>query len=316
MQRALLIYNPAAGFRRHHRLRQVEAAAAELRRANVKVEIAESRGPALAGSQAQDAINAGIDTVIACGGDGTIHDVLQGMIGHTKAALGVVPLGTANALANDLKIPRDPAQAMRRQLEYVPTTIAAGVIESCRSDQPKLRRYFTVMSGVGPDALLVYSLSAKAKDRWGVSAYVANAFWEYLTYRHAPFELEITDVEGQRTTLGSAQVMAVRIANFGGPLKRFARGAKLTRDHLRAVVFRGGLRLSYPAYLLAALFGLEISIPGTTLLDAKEILCRPLPGREDRRIYSEADGECLWTLPVRISILPAAFSLLMPPSGS
>jgi diacylglycerol kinase (ATP) len=316
MQRALLIYNPVAGFRRQHRLRQVEAAAAELRRANVEVEIAESRGPALAGSQARDAIDAGVDTVIACGGDGTIHDVLQGMIGHTKAVLGVVPLGTANALANDLKIPRDPAQAIRRQLGYVPTTIAAGVIESCGSEVPKLRRYFTVMSGVGPDALLVYSLSAKAKERWGVSAYVANAFWEYITYRHAPFELEITAVEGRRTTLASAQVMAVRIADFGGPLKRFARGAKLTSDQLRAVVFRGGVRLSYPAYLLAALFGISPPIPGVELVDAQEIVCRALPGREDRRIYCEADGECLWKLPVRISMLPAAFSLLMPPSGS
>jgi Sphingosine kinase and enzymes related to eukaryotic diacylglycerol kinase len=312
MQKALLIYNPFAGFRRQHRLRQVESAAAELRRAGVTAEIAESRGPAQAGSQAQDAVRAGFDTIIACGGDGTIHDVLQGMVGYTQAALGVLPLGTANALANDLKIPHDPVQAMRRQLQYLPTTIAAGVIESCRSD-PKPRRYFTVMSGVGPDALLVYSLSAEAKERWGVSAYVANAFWEYITYRYAPFELEITDTAGQRTTLTSAQVMAVRIQNFGGPLKRFARGARLTCSHLRAVVFRGGVRLSYPAYLLAALFGIEVNIPGVTLVDAREMVCRALPGRNNRRIYCEADGECLWTLPVRISIVPAAFSLLMPP---
>lgn len=311
MRRALLIYNPFAGFRRQHRLRQVESAAAELRRAGVMAEIAESRGPAMAGDQAQDAIDAGFDTIIACGGDGTIHDVLQGMVGHPWAALGVLPLGTANALANDLKVPRDPVQAMRRQLQYVPSKIAAGVIESFPSN-PKLRRYFTVMSGVGPDALLVYSLSAEAKERWGVSAYVAKAFWEYITYRDAPFELEITDIEGRRTTLTSAQVMAVRIQNFGGPLKRFARGARLTADHLRTVVFRGSVRFSYPAYLLAALFGIEANIPGVTLMDAQEIVCRALPGREHRRIYCEADGEYLWTVPVRIAIVPEAFSLLMP----
>jgi YegS/Rv2252/BmrU family lipid kinase len=313
MQRALLIYNPFAGFRRNHRLRQVESAATELRRAGVQVEIAESRGPGAAGPQARSAVDSGFDTVIACGGDGTVHDVLQGMVGSTSAALGVLPLGTANALANDLKIPRDPAKAMRRLLGYVPTTIAAGVIESCCS-VPKQRRYFTVMSGVGPDALLVYSLSAEAKARWGVTAYVVNAFWEYITYRHAPFQLEITEADGRLTTLTSAQVMAVRIENFGGPLKRFARGAKLTRDNLRAVVFHGRVRLSYPAYLLAALFGIAVRIPGVELMDAREIVCRALPGREDSRIYCEADGECLWRLPVRISIVPKAFNLLMPPS--
>src|SRR5207302_1984304 len=202
---------------------------------------------------------------------------------------GIVPLGTANALAADLKIPRDPILAIRRQLQYRPKTIAAGLIESCQSEHPKHHRYFTVMAGVGPDALLVYSLSAEAKARWGVAAYVANALWEYLTYQHAPYEMTIIDANGHQEKIATAQVMAVRIHNFGGPLKRFAKGADLSRNDLRAVIFRGGVRISYPLYLIAALFGLEVSIPGVELVDATEIVCRAIPAREDRRIYCEAD---------------------------
>lgn len=312
MQKALLIYNPFSGFRRHRRVEQVEAAADELRRTGVEARVLPSRGPSKAGAQAREAIEAGYDTVFACGGDGTIHDVLQGMAGQTEAALGILPLGTANALAADLKVPRDPILAIRRQLEYRPRTVAAGLIESCHNQHPKRHRYFTVMAGVGPDALLVYSLSAEAKARWGVAAYVLNALWEYLTYQHAPYEMTIGGVDGQSEKITTAQVMAVRIHDFGGPLKKFARGADLSRQDLRAVVFRGGVRLSYPAYLLSALFGLQVSIPGVELRDAKEIICRALPGREDRRIYCEADGEVLWRLPVRLSIVPDAFSLLMP----
>lgn len=312
MQKALLIYNPFSGFRRHRRVEQVEAAADELRRAGVEARILPSRGPSKAGAQAREAIEAGYDTVFACGGDGTIHDVLQGMAGQTEAALGILPLGTANALAADLKVPHDPILAIRRQLEYRPRAIAAGLIESCHNQHPKRHRYFTVMAGVGPDALLVYSLSAEAKARWGVAAYVLNALWEYLTYQHAPYEMTISGLDGQLEKITTAQVMAVRIHDFGGPLKKFARGADLSRQDLRAVVFRGGVRLSYPAYLLSALFGLQVSIPGVELRDAREILCRALPGREDRRIYCEADGEVLWRLPVRLSIVPEAFSLLMP----
>lgn len=312
MRRALLIYNPQAGIRRKHRLQKVQAAAQELQRAGVIAEIAPTNGPGQAGNQAREAVEAGFDTIIACGGDGTVHDVLQGMVG-SPAALGVLPLGTANALANDLQIPRDPRQAMRRLLEYTPQTIAAGVIESCSGPKgdPRNRRYFTVMSGVGPDALLVYSLTTEAKERWGVAAYVFKALWEYLKYRHAPYETTITTSDGTKRNLIAAQVMAVRIHNFGGPLKKFARGADLRRDDLRAVIFRGGVRLSYPAYLLSSLFGWRVSIPGVELIDAQEIVCKPIAGREDRSVYSEADGECLWKLPVRISIAPNAFRLLM-----
>ena len=312
MQKALLIYNPFSGFRRHRRVEQVEAAADELRRSGVEAKILPSRGPSKAGAQAKEAIDAGYDTIFACGGDGTIHDVLQGIVGHTQAALGIVPLGTANALAADLKIPRDPVSAIQRQLQYHPRIISAGLIESCSTDHPKRHRYFTVMAGVGPDALLVYSLSAEAKARWGVAAYVANALWEYLTYQHAPYEMTIIDAASHEEKIATAQVMAVRIHNFGGPLKRFAKGADLSRNDLRAVIFRGGVRISYPLYLIAALFGLEVSIPGVELVDATEIVCRAMPAREDRKVYCEADGECLWRLPVRLSIVPSAFSLLMP----
>lgn len=311
MRRALLIYNLFSGFRRHRRQEQIDAAVQELRRAGVDAESVASLGPAQAGTQAQEAIASGYDTIFACGGDGTVHDVLQGMVGQ-EAALGLLPLGTANALAADLKIPRDPVLAIRQQLKYRPRTIAAGLIEHCRDSNPKLKRYFTVMAGVGPDALLVYTLSAEAKARWGVAAYVGNAFWEYLRYRHAPFSVTITDSSGCTEALESAQIMAVRIHNFGGPLKKFARGADLSRNDLRVIVFRGGVRLSYPAYLLSALFGLQIRIPGVELLDAGEIVCRPLPGREDCSVHCEADGECLWQLPVRLSIVPNAFRLLMP----
>lgn len=311
MRRALLIYNLFSGFRRHRRQEQIDAAVQELRRAGVDAQSVASLGPAQAGIQAQEAISSGYDAIFACGGDGTVHDVLQGMVGQ-EAALGLLPLGTANALAADLKIPRDPVLAIRQQLKYLPRTIAAGLIEHCRDSNPKLKRYFTVMAGVGPDALLVYTLSAEAKARWGVAAYVGNAFWEYLCYRHAPFSVSVTESSGRTEVLESAQIMAVRIHNFGGPLKKFARGADLSRNDLRVIVFRGGVRLSYPAYLLSALFGLQIRIPGVELLDATELICCPLPGREDRGVYCEADGECLWQLPVRLSIVPNAFRLLMP----
>ena len=60
-----------------------------------------------AGERARQAILAGCDTIFACGGDGTIHNIVQVLAG-THVALAVLPMGTANALAHDLGLPLDP----------------------------------------------------------------------------------------------------------------------------------------------------------------------------------------------------------------
>jgi diacylglycerol kinase (ATP) len=311
MRRALLLYNPESGLRSTKRLMQIERAAATLRSAGVQAEMEPTRGPKMAGEQARVAVTYGFDTVIACGGDGTIHDVLQGLAGSPQIAMGVLPLGTANALANDLRIPRDAEAAARQLLSYTPRTISAGKIE-CQTGDYRDARYFTVMAGVGPDAELIYRLSAGMKQRFGVAAYVAQAAWLYLRYHYAPFQAQYRDLKtGQLRTETVAQVMAVRIDDFGGPLRRLARGAKLENNCLRLILFKRAIRFSYPAYLINALIGLGYVVPGVELVDCDEVTCTALPQQSTRNIYSEADGELLGGLPVRMSIVPNAFTLLM-----
>ena len=311
MRKALLLYNPESGLRSTKRLVQIERAAATLRGAGVQAEMEPTKGPKMAGEQARAAVTYGFDTVIACGGDGTIHDVLQGLAGSPQIAMGVLPLGTANALANDLRIPRDAEAAARQLLSYNPRTISAGKIE-CRTGDYREERYFTVMAGVGPDAELIYRLSAGMKQRFGVAAYVAQAAWLYLRYHYAPFQAQYRDLKtGQPRTETVAQVMAVRIDDFGGPLRRLARGAKLENNSLRLILFKRAIRITYPAYLINALIGLKYPVPGVDIVDADEVLCTALPQQNARSIYSEADGELLGGLPIRMSIVPNAFTLLM-----
>src|SRR3954465_4339339 len=123
MRKAALFYNPLSGRRKKHRVKDVEAAVAILRAAGIEVEVAPTRAASDAGAQVRLAIRDGFDTIIACGGDGTIHDVLQGLTGK-DAALGVIPLGTANAFAHDLRLPMSPQGAARALLAAVPKRIA------------------------------------------------------------------------------------------------------------------------------------------------------------------------------------------------
>ena len=110
MRRAALFYNPLSGRRKKYRLHDVESASSVLRNAGVEVDVAPTRAASDAAEQVRAAIRDGFDTIVACGGDGTIHDVLQGLAGK-DAALGIIPLGTANALAHDLRVPMNPKPA-------------------------------------------------------------------------------------------------------------------------------------------------------------------------------------------------------------
>src|ERR1700758_889823 len=116
MNRAALIFNPNAG--RGSRLTALEPAANVLLSRGVQVEIIATHGPGTAGAQAADAVGHGADLVFACGGDGTLHEVIQGLAHHPSATLGVIPLGSANALARHLGISFNPRTAVRQQLDF------------------------------------------------------------------------------------------------------------------------------------------------------------------------------------------------------
>ncbi|MEO8726866.1 MAG: diacylglycerol kinase family protein [Acidobacteriaceae bacterium] len=319
MKRVTLIYNPVSGGNRSRRLRQVEAAAAVFRGAGIEAEVVSTRAAGSAGEQARAAIAAGSDTIFACGGDGTLHDILQGMVG-LDAVLGIIPLGTANALAYDLEIPFHAVRAARVQLAYKPRRIPVGTVEYARKDGKLERRYFTVMSGAGPDAAMVYALSAKWKDQYGLWGYLAKSAELFFTHHFAPFQTEfVNSATGQSRKGVAVSVMAVRITNFGNVLRKLAPGARLEQDCLSLVVIQKYARISFLFHLVTALFGYRGNIPGVEFAQTKAVFCTALPNHPvaaQRMVRAEADGEHLGRLPVRMAIEPAGFTLLMPPERS
>jgi diacylglycerol kinase (ATP) len=311
IRRVALIYNPASGQQHARRAAQIEAAASVLRAAGVQAEPVLTTGPGSAGEQAAECIRRGCDTIFACGGDGTVHEVLQGMVG-SAAALGVIPLGTANALAIDLGLPAVPHKAARVLLAATPTRIAVGKISYQERNGEVGSRFFTVAAGIGPDAHLMYRLNAQRKRRFGYAVYVAAALRTWATHSYPLFELELCSA-GRRRLEQVSQLLAVRISNFGGILRRLAPGAALRRDDLRLVAFKTRSRARYLQYLTSIFLGMEPRMCAIELLDATGLECRSLTSRAGK-IYVEADGELLGTLPARIEIVPDALTLLAPSS--
>ncbi|HXN64969.1 MAG TPA: acylglycerol kinase family protein, partial [Candidatus Acidoferrales bacterium] len=104
MRKATILFNPNSGRRGRKRDAELDHAIGIIQSAGVRTELTVCRSSQEANDSARCAVAAGSDTVFACGGDGTIHDVIQGLAG-TPVALAILPFGTANALAHDLGIP-------------------------------------------------------------------------------------------------------------------------------------------------------------------------------------------------------------------
>jgi len=320
MRKAALIYNPVSGSQPERRVAEVEIAAEALRAGGVNAIPIATENPGSAGDQTQRAIAAGCDAVFACGGDGTVNEVVQGLIAsRTTTALGVIPLGTANALAHDLRIPRDPAGAARSALTAERQKIAVGQVQCLSLDGKPITRYFVVATGIGVDAHLFYKLNFQLKQKHGMAAYYAQAASLWFTHHFASFEILFgSKDEGPRKEVVS-QALAVRISQFGGVLKRLAPGAALRRDDLRLVIFKTASRVPYILYVLGRFLEQEWRVPGVELADTTHMICRPLgpdgqPNGSDvkKRIYVEVDGELIGTLPADISMAQDAITLLVP----
>jgi diacylglycerol kinase (ATP) len=309
MRKAIVLYNPLSGPRQHQRLARVQAAAAVLLAAGVEVELAATEPNGETGNQARCAVAAGFDTVLAAGGDGTVHDILQGLVGN-EVALGIIPMGTANALAHDLKLPMSPEAAARALLRSEPRRFAVGKVEYQDFQGKQASRYFAVTAGVGADAHVFYDLNPLTKSRLGVAAYYTKGFRLWLTRKMEYF----TARTGEAEPVQVSQLLAVRIANFGGLLRELAPGAGLQRNDLRLVLFHTNRRWDYLRYVFHGLLGMSWSGNSIELASAPSVSCfyNAPPANKEARIFVEADGELLGTLPVKISIVPDALTLLTP----
>jgi YegS/Rv2252/BmrU family lipid kinase len=307
MRRARLFYNPQSGQRRGDPRAIVERVAVVLRAAGVDVSIAETLSPGQAGQQAQEAVAQGCDTIFACGGDGTIQDLAQGLVG-SDAALAVIPLGTANVLAHDLGIPRDALQAARVALGAVPLRVGVGRMDCQSSDGILVSRYFLSVAGAGQDGYLFHQVAPEDKRTYGIVVYFWKALWVWLTHRMGWFSVDVSATEAKQRHLVT-QVLAVRLHDFGNLLRDLAPGASLLREDLRVVLFRTSSRWSYLLYVVRGILGAEWTIPGIELGDASRI--RLTPTGVDP-VYLEADGEMLGQLPAEITLLPNALTLLAP----
>jgi YegS/Rv2252/BmrU family lipid kinase len=311
MKKVFLIYNPASGRRRAKRALHIAHIVDVLRKAGVQVEACATMHAGSATQQAHEAVVAGFDTVVSCGGDGTANEVLNGLM-QTSAdvALGLLPLGSGNLLASDLGLPADPVAAAHKLLQYQPRDFHPGVVTSQGKDGPQ-RRYFLVAAGVGADAQLMYRTNVEAKERWGRNAYFLEMARMALHGQYPMFQVEWEDEQANRKQGQATLAMSVRAGNFPGLLSLVNLGSGLLRNDFCLLLFRTDKVRRFLSYFAAVATGRNWKVPDVDAIHTKWFRCTALPGVET--IYSQADGELLGSLPAELSIESRSVKLLMGP---
>lgn len=312
MRKAALLYNPVSGGSKR-RLRELQSALAIFRAAGVEAELVSTETPAHAQEETRRAIAAGAETIFACGGDGTVHNLIQ-VLANTEVALGILPIGTANALAHDLDIPRRIVAAARVSLKSDRRRIALGRVTYTDRQGNSCSRFFVLAAGIGVDAHLFYKLRSGVKQRMGMAAYYYKAWHMWFTYPMTRFTAEYEENGATAQPVEVTELMAIRIRNFGGVVQELAPGASLDRDDMRLVFSRTASRWKYLVWVTRGLLRMSWNVEGIDLAYSKRVSCRysPVPQPDSRRIYVEADGELLGTLPVEITVVPNALTILAP----
>jgi diacylglycerol kinase (ATP) len=293
MRKILLFVNPVLQ-RTGARRRDMARIGSAFREAGVVVDVMETGEKRAAGPEAKQAIAQDYDAIVVCGGDGTIFDVIQGMAG-SSVAMGIIPFGTGNVMAQNLRVPRDPVAAVHWILRSRPLPVPLGRITCCAPGGQQ-SWLFAMSAGMGVHAALMSEARRSGKDVAGRAAYFVAGGRLLLNHPVQPFDIAITTTSGAVLHQQVCEALAVRVAE----LNRWRTGGGLAFPFLRLAVVAGNSRLSLARASYQALLGAggaRDRAPergAATYHDVVRVVCRPIPNRKYQpAIAVQADGEVL-----------------------
>jgi len=295
--RICVIFNPAA---RGNKARRFRSHFAEL---SQQCALKATTAPGDARRFAQAAVATGYDVIAAAGGDGTVNEVLNGIgdepDGFQRVRLGVLPLGTVNVFARELKIPLKLEHAWKVLKSGQETQIDLGRADFLDDGKPQ-SRYFMQLGGAGLDARAVELVSWKLKKSAGPLAYLVAGF-QALTEKQPQISASAAgrEITGELALLGNGKF-------YGGPFDIFP-GADLRNGLLEVCVF--------PQVNMSSLLRL---VPGF-------LTCRKLSEHRVQRLRAgkieltsdlpaafELDGEWIGRLPATFSVAHEKLRVVVP----
>ncbi len=287
MKATAVILNPAA---RGERARRLLARIKTLARgADLRFTTRAGEAEAMARAAAED----GFTKIVAAGGDGTVNEVVNGIAG-TKAALGLLPLGTMNVFAMELGLPAGDLEACWR-------IIAKG--HTRRVDLPSANgKHFVQLAGVGFDAQAIQETSRSLKRNFGPLSYIVSA--AQIAARRPPrlrieSEHAVTDA-GSFVLVGNGRL-------YGGPFP-FFKQAVIDDGLFDVLIFKRLNYLEIIRYMQDVIFSSSITSPKVEYFQTTALRVS-----SEGDVPVEVDGELIGNCPVTFTIQAGGLRVLTSP---
>lgn len=246
------------------------------------------------------------DTIIAGGGDGTINEVINGIMSadtnHTDstnknkkpARLGIIPLGTENVLAQELKIPLDCLKACQKIISGKTIKADLGLVKT-----KEKQRYFILMAGIGFDAHIAKKVEPKLKELLGSAAYVLTGMKEILGYTPNKMTVKINgnSFEGYYVIVGNIKL-------YGGYMMLTHR-ASINDGFLDVCMLQSKDLLNFFKFL----FGIVIK-QHEIFDDVKYIKVKKVVIESEKPVLVHVDAEIIGTTPVEIEVCPQILEII------
>lgn len=302
MRQAILIVNRAAGGLAPDRL--LAALDARFEREGVHVETTFTAAPGDATRLAREAAADGVDAVFALGGDGTLREAAEGLLG-TGVPLGPLPGGTANVLRLALGLPRDPLAAAERVCRLEPRQLDVGLVRSGSGDTSR-ERVFLMMASAGLDARVLARLSTAGKRRFGRGHILTRGLAEWWGYDYPGLTVEV-DGETYRASFAAVS----NIPHYGGPF-RLAPSARTDDRSLHLLLFRGTGRAATLGFAWSVLTSRHVRRRDVTVLPIRRAVFRG-PDSAPERLDLQVDGDPVPDpAPVTVLLAPEPLPILAP----
>ncbi len=298
--RVRIICNPASGSgRSSSAARDLEETARWLSEHNLPAEVCETEGPGHASKLARDAVQRGMDMVVAAGGDGTLSEVMQALVGQSTA-LGVLPMGTVNVWARETGIPLRLDQAREVLLHGARRRIDVG-----RAND----RYFLLMAGIGFDAEVARRVQDGARTQIGLKLvdYFATTGW--LAVTNQPARVTIRFDQSRRRSFNALMIIIGNTRLHGGVMT-FAKHA-LADDGVFDVVTMEDGGLFYRLSVLVRAFLRRAKLGPKT----RTIQCRTVHIESTPPLPVQVDGDVIGRLPMTFSVVPSSLTVIVPASS-
>jgi diacylglycerol kinase (ATP) len=296
--RVLLITNPAAA---RTRASAVDVLMRTFAGAGWSAEVLATGGQGDARRIAAEGVAQGMDIVAVFGGDGTTMQAAAALVG-TDVALGVIPGGTGNLLAGNLRIPSAPARAVRALITARPKLFDLG-----RVQRPDGEHFFAVACGAGYDARIMAETLGEHKRRWGMAAYVATTLRLVREIRSTD---HVITIDGVVYDANAAMVLVANCGEVIPPYVRLGAGIRPDDGLLDVVVVRAnGFGQS-----LRAVWDLLRMAPEVDGLDTYVGYARGREVRVETHPVQpvQLDGEAGGETPFTATVVPKAIRIMVP----